>query len=315
MRVPWPVTLLHYYIQVRLQKQRRPILGGFKITHRCNLRCIHCPFWKRRTQRELEFNAVRDIMHQLHRMGVRILILEGGEPFLWCDGPYTIYDVVEEARRLFMSVGLTTNGTFPLDVPASTIWVSMDGLEATHDAIRGPTFHRVLENIRRSNHTNIYANITINRLNVHEIPDLIHFLSPLVRGCTIQFHYPYTDDGLCVGADERRRVLDRIMDLKRRGAAVADSFRALRSLRDGGWRCHDWMLANVDPNGQVNTGCYVRHRGPIACRTCGFAAHVEISQAFELHLPSILVGARIFHYNKTALYTGVNTKQIQNSNI
>jgi len=304
MRIPWPVDLLHYYLLVRLRKRKRPILAGFKITHRCNLRCIHCPFWKRTTDRELDFNAVRDIMHRLHRMGVRILILEGGEPFIWRDGRFSIHDVIEEGRRLFMSVGVTTNGTFPIDAPANTIWVSIDGLESTHDAIRGPTFHRVMENIRRSNHPNIYANITINRLNVKEIPDLIRILSPLVKGSTIQFHYPYVDDGLLVGEKQRRWVLDRIMELKSRGEAVADSFRALRALRDGGWRCHDWMLANVDPDGQVNTGCYVRHRGPVACKYCGFAAHVEISQAFDLYLPSILVGRRIFRYNKPVYLGG-----------
>ena len=60
MKFPWPMTLLGYYLGARLRKQRRPILAGFKITHRCNLRCIHCPFWKRPMERELDFNAAHE---------------------------------------------------------------------------------------------------------------------------------------------------------------------------------------------------------------------------------------------------------------
>ncbi len=90
------------------------------------------------------------------------------------------------------------------------------------------------------------------------------------------------------------------VQLKRQGAPVADSFRALHALRDMDWRCHDRMLANVDPNGHLNARCYVRHSGPVACHSCGLASHLEILQTFELLLPSILLGRRIFQYNKMA---------------
>jgi len=28
--------------------RKRPLLGGVKLTHDCNLSCAHCPFWKRK---------------------------------------------------------------------------------------------------------------------------------------------------------------------------------------------------------------------------------------------------------------------------
>ena len=48
----------------------------------------------------------------MHDLGVRILIIEGGEPFLWRDGAYSLADVVDEAKKLFFSVGVAVQMVF-----------------------------------------------------------------------------------------------------------------------------------------------------------------------------------------------------------
>ena len=300
MRLPWYLYFLTYFVKCRIFKRRIPLLAGFKITNRCNLRCIHCPFWKRTSPEMLTFDQVKQILLTLYGMGIRILILEGGEPSLWKDGSHTIHDVVEYAQTLFFSVGMTTNGTVPLTVPTNTVWVSVDGLRETHNRIRDNSFDRVIKHIQNSNHPNIYANITINQINYSEIPDLIKSLAGKVKGITIQFHYPYeNDDILTLPFKERRQVLDTLITLKREGYPITDSYRCLESLKDNNWHCHDWMLANVEQDGSINLGCYVKGRGDIQCKMCGFAAHTEISLAYEWHLEAILVGRKIFRYGFT----------------
>jgi MoaA/NifB/PqqE/SkfB family radical SAM enzyme len=247
----------------------------------------------------LTFNQVEAILLDLYRKGIRILILEGGEPFLWKDGGYTIHDVVDRARSLFCSVGITTNGTFPLKINTNTVWVSIDGLRETHNLIRDNSFDKAMSNIHRSRHPNIYANITINRINYGEIPELVRFLAGKIQGITVQFHYPYEkDDSLTLPFGERRQVLDSLIALKKKGYPLADSNHCLEVLKDNSWHCQDWMLANVEPDGTINLGCYVKGRGDIQCAWCGFAAHTEISLAYRWHLQSILVGRRIFRYGK-----------------
>jgi MoaA/NifB/PqqE/SkfB family radical SAM enzyme len=245
----------------------------------------------------LTFDEVKQILQDLHRMGVRILILEGGEPSLWRDGHYTITDVVTFAKTLFFSVGMTTNGTLPLTVPTNTLWVSIDGLRETHNRIRDNSFDRVIKHIHSSRHPNVYANITINKINYGEIPELVKFLSDKIKGITIQFHYPYEDDDtLTLPFKERRQVLDTLIELKREGYPITDSYLCLESLKDNNWHCQDWMLANVEQDGSINLGCYVKGRGDIQCKMCGFAAHTEISLAYKWHLEAILVGRKIFRY-------------------
>lgn len=298
----WPAYFFHYFVQCRVFGRRSPILAGFKITHECNFRCRHCPFWSKAEPTPLRFEKIITIFRTLREKGVRILILEGGEPFLWKDHARTIRDVVREAKKYFFSVGLVTNGTFPLDLPTDVLWVSIDGLKDAHAQIRGAAFERIVQHIEQSPHPNVLANITINTINHQNISDLVKYFSARVKGFTIQFHYPYDGDtALCLSSEQKNKVLSELLDLKRQGYPVLNSVRCLEALRDNSWRCEDWMIANVEPDGQINTGCYVKNRGAVNCSWCGFAAHTEISQAFQLHQGPMLSGIKIFKYrNLTA---------------
>jgi MoaA/NifB/PqqE/SkfB family radical SAM enzyme len=292
----WPLEFFKALAARRKGDPSPPLLAGFKLTHRCNLRCVHCPFWSREST-DPSFDEVVDSLRSLGDMGIRMVIFEGGEPFLWRDEGKTLSDVTAVASRLFMSVGITTNGTFPLDAPASAVWVSLDGLEATHDRIRGRgVFRRALRNMEEAVNERIFANVTINRLNAPEIGPLVRFLRGRVAGVTIQFHYPYEgpDDSLLPTRAQRSSVLDELRRLKEEGFPVADSFAALEALEENQWRCHDHLLANVEPDGTVRRGCYVKGRGGVDCSLCGFAAHCEMSLAYELNLGALLAGKRIF---------------------
>ena len=289
-----------YFIAYALQSwvgYKKPLLGSLKLTYACNLRCRHCPFWKQKGA-ALSFEQAVACMQTLYAWGVRILIIEGGEPFLWRDGARDLRDVVWEARKLFFSVGVTTNGTFPLEAAADIIWVSLDGLRETHNRLRSDSFDRALTNIAASAHPRIYAHVTINALNWQEIPALVQFLAPLVKGVTIQFHYPYeraaADDELVLSPDARREVLEKLIALKKQGGPVADSYACLKALQANRWKCRPWMIASVNPDGSMTRGCYVKNRGLISCAHCGFAAHTEISLAYNGVLEAILVGRRIF---------------------
>lgn len=289
--------LAQYYMRARFFNDKRPILSGIKLTHRCTLKCRQCPYWQRPVP-DLGWHQVREILPHLYERGIRIVILEGGEPLLWRDGDRTIHDVVAEAKKYFYCVGVTTNGTLPMDVDTDIIWVSIDGLKETHDTLRGQSFDRIVTHIKESAHPKIFANITINRINRPEIPELVRFLAPLVKGITIQFFYPYPEsEDLALTWAERAAVLDRLIGLKKEGYPLTDSLLALKSLKDNKWRCEPWMIANVEPDGTFNQGCYLKNRTPDdnPCALCGFAAHTEISLAYQLHWEAIMAGKDILN--------------------
>ena len=235
-----------------LRRQRKPFLASVKLTYRCNLRCLQCPYYQMEGP-ELDFQQALALFDRLKERGSRIAILEGGEPMLWKDGAHSIYDLVREAKKRFVRVGMTTNGTLPLDAPVDVLWVSLDGLQATHDRLRAaPVFERVIANIRASRHPRLYAHITINSQNAAEIPELVAYLAGLVRGITVQFYYPYggKDDafpgfraaggaaGAAAGAQEARPAHP---EFQRRLDRAQNQPLALRRLAGG--QCQSRRLA------------------------------------------------------------------------
>lgn len=296
-RVGIVTTFATPFLAYRLGLSIRPVLAGYKITHRCNLKCRHCPYW-RRSGPEEGFEGVVSTLEQLRKLGVRILILEGGEPLLWRDGERTIRDVILEARRLFPSVCLTTNGILPWhDLPLDRVWVSLDGPPRVHDSIRGTgVFERVWDNLDRQSDGQAFVSTTINRVNFHEIPELLSMLRGRVGGVTIQFHYPYSGlpDPLFISPEDRAPLLDELIRLKREGYPVANSVSSLNEMKQERWTCDDKLLANAEPDGTILHGCYLKNRGASVCSRCGFTAHNEMSLAFHGRWESIVTGLKIF---------------------
>lgn len=287
---------LKHNLTTRFLNKRQALLAGFKITYRCNLRCRSCPFWKLDSH-QTTFKDAISVMDKLYNLGVRLIIFEGGEPFLWRDNNYRLEDLVHYAKKLFFCTGITTNGLLPLESSADVIWVSIDGLEETHDLNRGISFERIIANIKSSSHPHLLANITITKLNYKDIPELIKLITPWIKGVTIQFYYPYPDsENLWLPLPERVKVLDRLIDLKRYGFKILNSIATLQAMKKNTWHCHSWLIASAEPNGQITIGCYLKNRAEISCDKCGFAAHIEISKAYDWSLDAIMVGRRIFNF-------------------
>lgn len=290
-----PIAEASYILENYVLRRHKPFLASFKLTYRCNLSCLQCPFYSMVTP-ELSFEEAARIIDRLYERGDRLLMFEGGEPLLWRDGERRVHDLVAYARQKFFSVGLTTNGTMPLDVPTDVLWVSVDGLHDTHNALRGaPIFDKVIANVRTSTHPRLFAHVTVNSVNAQEVPELLVFLDGIFHGITLQFYYPYNlKDDLFLDFDQRERLLEKVIQLKRSGIHVLNSTKALQALKRNQWTCYDTLIDNANPDGNIQQGCYLKGRADIDCSRCGFSPHTEISLACRGNPQAIRAGMRIF---------------------
>jgi MoaA/NifB/PqqE/SkfB family radical SAM enzyme len=293
--LPFPA----FFFQRKILGRKIPLLASFKLTYRCNLACLACPFHRRAAEAgaHMDWSMVKASLDALRRRGVLILVFEGGEPFLWRDGRYGLNDAVLYAKRRFPRVAVTTNGTFPLDCPADILWVSLDGLKETHDRLRSGSFDRVWSNLRASRRR-LFVHYTINRENHRDIGPLLERLRdiPAFGGLTVQLFYPYGqgEAALALSDGERAAALDAVIAMKKRGLPILNSAERLRAMISNDWSCHEDILINVDPDGTVAQGCYVRRRGRIRCRACGFTPVSEASGALDLLPGSLKAGWSIF---------------------
>ncbi len=116
-----------------------PFFCGHKLTYNCNLRCKMCPFW-RRASPDPSLAQEKAVLEQIYNSGAVGVAFEGGEPLLRSD----LVDILAFSRSLPLHTSLITNGTLlesKIDEIApyinGVVYVSLDGLEETHDAIRG----------------------------------------------------------------------------------------------------------------------------------------------------------------------------------
>jgi MoaA/NifB/PqqE/SkfB family radical SAM enzyme len=295
----WASELLDFYVRRKLLRQRIPLLASFKLTYHCNLSCSACPFHGRSADNNshITWDGAIEALETLKKRGTKIVVFEGGEPFIWRHGSHDLHDLVSYAKRLFFRVAVTTNGTFPLDVPADVIWVSIDGMNGTHDRLRSGSFERMWSNLKSARHPRVMVHFTINRDNWRELNQLAEKLKhiPAVKGLSVQLFYPY-DQGeslLALSPEERKSALDNVIRLKS-SHCIVNSKRCLRAMIQNDWHCHDDVLINVDPDGKLTQGCYVKSRGKINCQECGFTPVAEASGALDLQPGSILAGWRAY---------------------
>jgi MoaA/NifB/PqqE/SkfB family radical SAM enzyme len=289
-----PLYGLKYVVARRFLGKAIPLIRGLVLTNRCNLTCRHCRLIER-GPKDLDFWEVTAAIDAFYHQGGRCLYLEGGEPFLWHDGQYGLDDVIDYAHRLgYLTVVIYTNGTFPILTRADTVFVSIDGLRGTHDALRGKSFDRILGNIQASPHPSLFINYTINNLNKDELRMFCEYVEGMkrIRGAFFYFHTPYYgNDPLYIEPDERRRILREILDLRKHYRILNSRAGLLSALRN------DWErpmnVCSVYESGAIYECCRYSE-DPELCRQCGYLSYAEIDQTLKLKPSAVFNALKYF---------------------
>ena len=201
--LPKPIQLQVATGYIKLKKRRinavlTPTTLIFFVTSRCNARCAHCFYWQElnTTRDELALDEIERIAsslrHPIH------LSLTGGEPFLRHD----LYDIcrVFHKKNNCQNIGVATNGFLTdrvvhtceqildgIRLDSLSVQVSLDGLEETHNQIRGVKdgYQKVLKTIGKLSQLSkdlpcfsITVSATIQKRNLAEVEELIETLLP-----------------------------------------------------------------------------------------------------------------------------------------
>ncbi|MBA4373444.1 MAG: hypothetical protein C0402_11365 [Thermodesulfovibrio sp.] len=121
-----------------------------QITDRCNLKCRHCYIGECAEFHELSVASITDILREFEQMqGLRVLIT-GGEPLL-----HGSFDAINallpefSLRKVLFTNGLLVSKKSLAGLNVHEIQVSIDGLQAAHDLLRGQgTFSKAMAAVR-----------------------------------------------------------------------------------------------------------------------------------------------------------------------
>jgi MoaA/NifB/PqqE/SkfB family radical SAM enzyme len=279
---------IKYIIDHQIFNSNTPLICGLVVTNRCNLRCRHCRVVNRKSD-DLSFEEISAAINSFYQQGGRSLYLEGGEPFIWRDRQYTLEDIVEHSHKIgFFTTIIYTNGTFPLQTSADTVFISIDGLEKTHDFLRGETFNRIMKNIHESEHPSLYINYTINQYNKDEIQEFCEHIHKVnqIQGIFFYFHTPYYGyDDLYLDRNQRNEILLKLLSYQKK-YKILNSRAGIKSALRNDWK-RPLDICRVYEKGKVYQCC--RFPGdPELCENCGYLSYAEINQTLKLKPSAIL---------------------------
>ena len=179
-----------------LNKPGNLLFLNLAVTYKCNSRCLMCNIWQiykknpGLMKKELSLSDYREIFTS-NKEYLKNLIhvgITGGEPFLRDDLSEIISIIHKECPK--SAVDITTNGLMPKKIEADikeilskcpglrlNINISMDGLEKTHNTIRGNSnlyellmlTAQKLINIKKNNDIDIKVSFTILPQNYTEL--------------------------------------------------------------------------------------------------------------------------------------------------
>jgi radical SAM protein with 4Fe4S-binding SPASM domain len=162
----------------------------FHLTERCNLSCQHC--YQSAPVSEM---SCEEVCRAISELGTTVegwaidhdidispsFHFTGGEPLLRRD----LFAILGYARACGFSVCLMSNGTLIdegmalriREANVADVQISLDGLEAVHDSLRGQgAYRRALQGVRNLVAEGVEANInlTVTKRNINQAKEMIH---------------------------------------------------------------------------------------------------------------------------------------------
>ncbi len=165
--------------------------SALNLTHNCNLRCSYC-YAGPKHQRSMSLRTALQSIDFLagQSKGRCTITLFGGEPLLEFG---LIRQLVEYSQKTYdskIAFRMSSNGTLITpevsrrlkESRIESVQVSLEGLESTHDHIRGHgSFGRAVAGIKEllSARVSTHVNLTLSRLNAAELEALAQFAGEL----------------------------------------------------------------------------------------------------------------------------------------
>ena len=172
----------------RVSALSAPLRLVIDLTSRCNLRCRYCCFFSDPDEcgrDDLPPDRWVELIDEAAKCGVLQVTLRGGEALL---SP-AFFPVVEAITRNRMRFSMLTNGVlFDAAVAAKIaatgrcdlVKISLDGDEATHDAMRGKGSHaKALAAITAARNAGLAVLVTcaVHKFNCGKLPEIIRYFT------------------------------------------------------------------------------------------------------------------------------------------
>ncbi len=255
---------------------RSPLVASLKLTSKCSLSCIHCPWTKNQTP-DISTDKWCEIISTVADCGVIQLILEGGEPTLRKD----LSQIIKHGKECGVSVTIATNGMQPLNsFYPDRFLISVDGMKEVHNSIRGKGAFEILEKNILTTDIPKVALISLSKKNQHQVEEMLAYFEKKVDGFWFSFVYDYTTTNkIALGLDDRQKLSRKIISLTSKYKIINNKsfLKQVGKIKN----CSPWLMSYVTADGVIHSGCFVEHLERCNCETCDLPCYGELSSFLD----------------------------------
>ena len=236
---------------------RVPLIIRMSLTNRCSNKCVYCSTHDLPQKDLLTSGQLKTIMSEMKRCGTRRMHFIGGEPMMRAD----IGELVDYAKSLDLFVSMNTNGyqiAKRVDEVknADLVTLSYDGPAHVHGRLRYPQdvseVGSAIEALK-SRGVATWTNTVLTKWNADCIGDVVKYAQrhQVVANFSI-LNFTLESGGhirpsldkvkeLVLDHQERKRYVQKLIDLKRSGAPIGSSMGFLNSALE--WPHDDKVIA------------------------------------------------------------------------
>ena len=329
----WQIGRMHLQPAYRV-----PLSMYIVLTNRCNNHCVYCRTDKRPQNDVWTSETLKTVMQDMKRAGTRRIHFTGGEPMLRSD----LGELVTYAKKLGFFVGISTNGYQVAKrinelKGVDVVFLSYDGPPKVHSRLRGERnvgeVKSALSALKEAG-IRVWTSTVLTQWNADFVEDIVDFARQhhiLANFNRLEFFskkpcclHPHIDEveKLVLRGDEKKKVLQRLIQLKLSGAPIGSSLEYLKNVLE--WSYDDritdskpakhyqcWAgraYGHLEANGTLySCGWAALWRLPginvleerfqpaweklmpiNGCQSCSHACGVENNLIFSLNISSIL---------------------------
>lgn len=173
--------------------KKSPIYVQFALTKNCNLHCKMCgAVDARKNEKDLNLDEIEQLSNVLDKLGVGVIILTGGEPFLRTDLP----EIIKIFSRRKFEVRLQTNGVLAteekvkevINAGLKDVTISLDTLDPKkQDCICNSknVWYKIINSLALFSQylpekgSMSMINTVVSKINIKEIPQVVKFTTKI----------------------------------------------------------------------------------------------------------------------------------------
>jgi MoaA/NifB/PqqE/SkfB family radical SAM enzyme len=258
---------------------KRPTYAYITITSRCNSRCRYCDMWKNTTEDPLSTDEWKRIIDELVTLGVVILTISGGEPFIRKD----LFEIASYAKSQGLYTIVVTNLSLVKVSDVEKIADSFDFFGISIDSTRPEIYQEIRgmdwlernkEKVRKimaglaelKADVTVCGMVTVSNRNASEMQDIIHMVFDDLGMDTISFNL--LDPNGSAGArdfsptQEQINYARKVILEKKTAYPISNSTRFLNQLGNFDYKCNPWKCAQINEKGFLISPCLFSSSNP-----------------------------------------------------